>query len=95
MTSGCSADGTSGQGGSGPRGGRGLGTLAYRPGHGPNSPSGSAHGDQYRGMHPGGANFFFADDSVRFNKKLIGFRIFQLLATKAGGEVLCHDRFSA
>ncbi len=62
-------------------------------GHGPNSPSGLAHGDQYWSMHPGGANFLFADGSVRFIKEFVGFGIFQALATRAGGEVLSADQF--
>ncbi|MHB1560703.1 MAG: DUF1559 family PulG-like putative transporter [Isosphaeraceae bacterium] len=62
-------------------------------GHGPNSPSGLAHGDQYWAMHPGGANFLFADGSVRFIKEQVGFRVFQALATRAGGEVLSADQF--
>jgi prepilin-type processing-associated H-X9-DG protein len=62
-------------------------------GHGPNSPSGLAHGDQYWSMHPGGANFLFADGSVHFIKELIYFPIFQALATRAGGEVLSADQF--
>ncbi len=62
-------------------------------GHGPNSPSGLAHGDQYWSMHPGGANFLFADGSVRFIKEVIVFRIFQALATRAGGEVLSANQF--
>jgi prepilin-type processing-associated H-X9-DG protein len=46
-------------------------------------------------MHPGGANFLFADGSVRFIKELIGFTILQSLATKAGCAVLSADRFWA
>jgi prepilin-type N-terminal cleavage/methylation domain-containing protein/prepilin-type processing-associated H-X9-DG protein len=76
-----------------PEGGGALVLSHTGEGHGPNSPSGLAHGDQYWGMHPGGANFLFADGSVRFIKELIGFTIFQSLATKAGGEVLSADQF--
>jgi prepilin-type N-terminal cleavage/methylation domain-containing protein/prepilin-type processing-associated H-X9-DG protein len=76
-----------------PEGGGALVLSHTGEGHGPNSPSGLAHGDQYWGMHPGGANFLFADGSARFIKELIGFTIFQSLATKAGGEVLSADQF--
>jgi prepilin-type N-terminal cleavage/methylation domain-containing protein/prepilin-type processing-associated H-X9-DG protein len=76
-----------------PEGGGALVLAHTGEGHGPNSPSGLAHGDQYWGMHPGGANFCFADGSVRFIKEQIGFTIFQSLATKAGGEVLSADQF--
>ena len=62
-------------------------------GHGPNSPSGLAHGDQYWSLHPGGANFLFADGSVHFIKELINFPIFQAMATRAGGEVVSADQY--
>jgi len=35
----------------------------------------------------------FADGSVRFIKELVGFSIFQAIATRAGGEVLSADHF--
>ncbi len=76
-----------------PEGGGALVLSHTGEGHGPNSPSGLAHGDQYWAMHPGGANFLFADGSVRFIKEQIGFSIFQALATRAGGEVLSADQF--
>jgi prepilin-type processing-associated H-X9-DG protein len=76
-----------------PEGGGALVLSHTGEGHGPNSPSGLAHGDQYWAMHPGGANFLFAEGSVRFIKELVGFTIFQSLATKAGGEVLSADQF--
>jgi prepilin-type processing-associated H-X9-DG protein len=76
-----------------PEGGGALVLSHTGEGHGPNSPSGLAHGDQYWALHPGGANFLFADGSVRFIKELIGFHIFQSLATRAGGEVISADQF--
>jgi prepilin-type N-terminal cleavage/methylation domain-containing protein/prepilin-type processing-associated H-X9-DG protein len=76
-----------------PEGGGALVIAHTGENHGPNAPSGQAHGDQYWSLHPGGANFLFADGSVRFIKELIGFTIFQSLATKAGGEVLSADQF--
>ncbi len=83
------------QGGAGfdPEGGGALVLSHTGENHGPNAPSGQAHGDQYWSLHPGGANFLFGDGSVRFIKEQIGFRIFQTLATKAGGEVLSADQF--
>jgi prepilin-type processing-associated H-X9-DG protein len=47
-----------------PEGGGALVLSHTGEGHGPNSPSGLAHGDQYWSLHPGGANFLFADRSV-------------------------------
>jgi prepilin-type N-terminal cleavage/methylation domain-containing protein/prepilin-type processing-associated H-X9-DG protein len=47
----------------------------------------------HTGEGHGGANFLFADGSVRFIKELIIFKIFQALATRAGGEVLSADQF--
>ncbi len=83
------------QGGAGfdPEGGGALVLSHTGEGHGPNAPSGMAHGDQYWSLHPGGANFLFADGSVRFVKDLVGFTIFQALATRSGGEVLSADQF--
>ncbi|MBV8126345.1 MAG: DUF1559 domain-containing protein, partial [Planctomycetaceae bacterium] len=76
-----------------PEGGGALVLSHTGEGHGPNSPSGLAHGDQYWSLHPGGANFLFADGSVRFIKEVINFSIFQAIATRAGGEVLSADQF--
>jgi len=83
------------QGGAGfdPEGGGALVLSHTGEGHGPNSPSGLAHGDQYWSLHPGGANFLFNDGSVRFIKEQVGFIIFRALATRAGGEVLSSDQF--
>jgi prepilin-type N-terminal cleavage/methylation domain-containing protein/prepilin-type processing-associated H-X9-DG protein len=76
-----------------PEGGGALVLSHTGEGHGPNSLSGLAHGDQYWSLHPGGANFLFADGSVRFIKEQVGFTIFQALATRQGGEVLSADQF--
>jgi prepilin-type N-terminal cleavage/methylation domain-containing protein/prepilin-type processing-associated H-X9-DG protein len=76
-----------------PEGGGALVLSHTGEGHGPNAPSGLAHGDQYWSLHPGGANFVFCDGSVRVIKELVGFSIFQALATRAGGEVLSADQF--
>ena len=76
-----------------PEGGGALVLSHTGEGHGPNSPSGLAHGDQYWSFHPGGANFLFTDGSVRFIKEQVGFSIFQSLATRQSGEVLSSDQF--
>ena len=76
-----------------PEGGGALVLSHTGEGHGPNSPSGLAHGDQYWALHPGGANFLFVDGSVRFIKEQVGFSIFQALATRQGGEVLSADQY--
>jgi prepilin-type N-terminal cleavage/methylation domain-containing protein/prepilin-type processing-associated H-X9-DG protein len=76
-----------------PEGGGALVIAHTGEGHGPNSPSGLAHGDQYWSLHPGGANFLFGDGSVRFIKEQVGFTIFQALATRQGGEIVSADAF--
>ena len=83
------------QGGAGfdPEGGGALVLSHTGENHGPNAPSGLAHSDQYWSMHPGGANFLFADGSVRFIKEQVGFTIFQALATRQGNEILSADAF--
>ncbi len=53
---------------------------------GPNSKP--AHADQFWSLHPGGAQFCFADGSVRFLKEKRPLAIFQALATRAGGEIV-------
>jgi len=64
--------------------------------------------DDTSSLHPGGANFLFADGSVHFLKSILGDAgtrpdgstiylpsslIFQALATRAGGEVISGDAF--
>ena len=76
-----------------PEGGGAL-TLSHTgEGHGPNSPPGLTHADQYWARHPGGANFLFGDGSVRFIKELIGFTVYKSLATRRAGEVVSADQF--
>jgi prepilin-type processing-associated H-X9-DG protein len=64
--------------------------------------------DDCSSMHPGGANFLFADGSVHFLKSILGDGadlpngttiytpaqvVFQALATRAGGEVISADSY--
>ena len=58
---------------------------------GPNSKP--AHADQFWGRHPGGANFNFADGSVRLIKEKRPLVIFKALATRQGGEVVSADSY--
>ena len=58
---------------------------------GPNSRP--AHADQFWSRHPGGAQFCFADGSVRFLKEKRPLFLLQAMATRAGGEVLSADQF--
>ena len=58
---------------------------------GPNSRP--AHADQFWSAHPGGAQFLFADGSVRLLKERRPLPIFRALATRQGGEVVSFDAF--
>jgi len=53
---------------------------------GPNSIP--AHADQFWALHPGGAQFLYADGSVRLLKARRPLALFQSLATRARGEIL-------
>jgi prepilin-type processing-associated H-X9-DG protein len=44
-------------------------------------------------MHPGGANFAFADGSVRFIKNSIDLNAYRGLGTRSGGEVVSADSY--
>jgi prepilin-type processing-associated H-X9-DG protein len=47
----------------------------------------------FRSLHPGGANFAFADGSVKFIKNQINYLVYRNLSTRAGGEVLSSDQY--
>ena len=57
----------------------------------PNNASG--HPEDFSSKHPGGANFLFADGSVRFVKDSVGYRTFLSLATRRGREVVSADEY--
>jgi len=43
--------------------------------------------------HPGGANFAFADGSVKFIKDSVSMQVYWSLGTRAGGEVISSDSY--
>jgi prepilin-type N-terminal cleavage/methylation domain-containing protein/prepilin-type processing-associated H-X9-DG protein len=47
----------------------------------------------FRSLHPGGANFAFADGSVKFLKESIDLNAYRALGTRAGGEVVSADSY--
>jgi prepilin-type N-terminal cleavage/methylation domain-containing protein/prepilin-type processing-associated H-X9-DG protein len=47
----------------------------------------------FRSQHPGGANFAFADGSVRFIKNTINFNVYQGLSSRGLGEVISADAY--
>lgn len=47
----------------------------------------------FRSLHSGGANFAFADGSVKFVKESISFPIYQALSTRDQGEIVSADAF--
>jgi prepilin-type N-terminal cleavage/methylation domain-containing protein/prepilin-type processing-associated H-X9-DG protein len=47
----------------------------------------------FKSFHPGGANFVMADGSVRFLKQTIDLRVYNELASRAGGEVVSSQDF--
>jgi prepilin-type processing-associated H-X9-DG protein len=47
----------------------------------------------FRSHHPGGANFAFADGSVKFLKNTINTKTYMALGTRAGGEDVSADQY--
>jgi prepilin-type processing-associated H-X9-DG protein len=47
----------------------------------------------FRSLHPGGANFAFADGSVKFIKDGINLMTYRALGTRAGAEVVSADQY--
>jgi prepilin-type processing-associated H-X9-DG protein len=47
----------------------------------------------FRSRHPGGANFLFADGSVKFIKNSIDYLTYRSLGTRANGEVVSADAY--
>jgi len=47
----------------------------------------------FRSFHPGGANFAFADGSVKFIKNSVNYQAYRALGTRAGGEVISSDSY--
>ena len=47
----------------------------------------------FKSYHPGGANFAFADGSVRFIKQSINPKTYNALGTRAKGEVISSDQY--
>lgn len=79
------------EGGLSPEGGGALVLSHTGELDGPNSKP--AHADQFWARHPGGAQFAFADGSVRFIKEKRPLAILQALATRQGGEVISADSY--
>ncbi len=55
----------------------------------PGDPTGEA--DMFHSLHPGGANFVFADAHVSFLTAQLDPEIFEALATRAGGETISGE----
>jgi prepilin-type processing-associated H-X9-DG protein len=47
----------------------------------------------FRSRHPGGANFGFADGSVKFVKDSVNYQVYRALGTRNGGEVTSSDSY--
>jgi prepilin-type processing-associated H-X9-DG protein len=47
----------------------------------------------FSSWHPQGGNFAFCDGSVRFVKRTVAQRVYQLLGNRADGELISDDSF--
>ena len=66
-----------------------LGPVEFGDKDGPRTPNHpKAHVEDYWSRHPGGVDFLFGDGSVKFIKNQISIRVYQSLATRAGGELI-------
>jgi len=55
----------------------------------PGDPTGEA--DMFHSLHPGGANFVFADAHVAFLTTEMDPEVFEALSTRAGGETISQE----
>jgi prepilin-type processing-associated H-X9-DG protein len=70
--------------------------ACYEQWQGVNAPVGCRYSAAAKGfvsMHPGGANFLFADGSVKFIKDGITPTVYQALATRGGREAVSADSY--
>jgi prepilin-type processing-associated H-X9-DG protein len=70
--------------------------ACYQPGVWVNRPVGcrfSAAAKGFVSMHPGGANFVFADGSVKFLKNSISLVTYCALGSRNGGEVISAEGY--
>jgi prepilin-type processing-associated H-X9-DG protein len=47
----------------------------------------------FKSRHPGGGNMMMGDGSVRFIKQSISYYIWNVLGTRAGGEIISSDSY--
>ncbi len=70
-----------------------YGSEFYTDGDGSNESMNFSSNNEIYSFHPGGANFTFADGSVRFLKKSINPSTFAALISYNGGEVISADSY--
>jgi prepilin-type N-terminal cleavage/methylation domain-containing protein/prepilin-type processing-associated H-X9-DG protein len=72
-----------------PEGSAGMVLGHAGEGRSPGDPNGDTN--QFYSQHPGGVNFVFADGHVVFLKTTLYSKVYNALATRAGGEVVSTD----